>query len=77
MQDRDESRSEAGQGGDDLVLVEELGADPQALRDHVLRQAAEISELRRQNKELRTFETLAVGCAEAVVQRSERLRKVL
>lgn len=37
----------------------------------------EIRVLRAQVRELRVFETLAVGCAEAIVQRSERLRNVL
>lgn len=36
-----------------------------------------MARLRDENRELRRFETLASGCAEAVTQRSERLRNVL
>lgn len=72
----EEPRNDAGRS-EVLDLVAELGADPEALRDHVLRQATEISDLKAQLSDLRSFETLAVGCAETIVQRSERLRKVL
>lgn len=76
----DEPRNEAGlrgAGSDVLELVPDLRGDPEALRDHILRQAAEISDLKAALSDLRAFTTLAVGCALTVVQRSESLRNVL
>lgn len=47
-------------------LVDQLSADPEALRAYVAETQAEMRELRQ-------FAVLAAGCADAVLQRSERL----
>lgn len=76
MSDRNEPRDEAGQGGgarsDVLELVVDLDADPEALRDHVLRQAAEISYLRSQNERLESFRALALDAVESVANAGRR-----
>jgi len=64
------TRNDAGPGGDGEDLVVRLSADPQALREYIARRDAEMRELRR-------FVTLAAGCAEAVLQGSERLRNTV
>lgn len=61
------ARDDAGSGSDgDVDLIERLSADPDALR-------AYIDERNEEMRELRRFVDLAAGCAETVLQRSERL----
>lgn len=67
----EEPRNDAGRS-EVLDLVAELGADPEALRDHVVRQAAEISYLRSQNERLESFRALALDAVESVANAGRR-----